>query len=444
MVYSIIIFIVLLFTISIFDFKRVKTFDDYALAGKAQGFWPVYLSMMVSMIGASATLGVADKVWDIGFSAFCWLGVGAIGLLLQGIFISKKIRELNATTLPDIAEKTVGEGAKSLLSLIIAISWIGIIGAQIVSLVKIVKSVATGINENVLIIIIAAVVILHTMLGGQLSVLKTDMLQSGVILVGILGTFIYLYMCKGENNQDIFNNLQMIDSDFGYFDFVYLLFITGGTYFLGPDIISRNIISKDGKTARNATILAAFSIGVIGFIVTMIGMWSLYNLPVMHGENPLIYIMDKIIPTPLAVFLCLALMATLISSADTCLINAATIIEHDLLKRNNVKELRFIILIMGIASLFIALVRSDIIDLLLGAYSIYSPGIVFPLLVAIVSYKKRKINKTLWLAAVILGGIMGLINSYFMIGPKYLPLLGMGLSLVLSLVSVLQSSREKC
>ena len=154
--------------------------------------------------------------------------------------------------------------------------------------------------------------------------------------------------------------------------------------------------------------------------------------------------MRGVMATPLAVLLCLALMATLISSADTCLINAATIIEHDLLKRNNVKELRFIVLIMGIASLFIALVRSDIIDLLLGAYSIYSPGIVFPLLVAIVSYKKRKINKTLWLAAVILGGIMGFINSYFMIGPKYLPLLGMGLSLVLSLVSVLQSSREKC
>ena len=113
-------------------------------------------------------------------------------------------------------------------------------------------------------------------------------------------------------------------------------------------------------------------------------------------------------------------------------------------KRNNVKELRFIVLILGIASLFIALVRSDIIDLLLGAYSIYSPGIVFPLLVAIVSYKKRNINKIIWFAAVMVGGIMGLINSYFMIGPKYLPLLGMILSLVLSIVSVLQSSREKC
>ena len=155
MIYSIILFVIILFTISIFDFKRVKSFEDFAVAGKSQGFWSVYLSLMASMIGASATLGTADKVWDIGFSAFCWLGVGAIGLLLQGILLSKKIRELDATTLPDIADKTVGNGAKALLSLIIAISWIGIIGAQIVSLTKIVKSVVVGVNENALIIIIS-------------------------------------------------------------------------------------------------------------------------------------------------------------------------------------------------------------------------------------------------------------------------------------------------
>lgn len=444
MIYSIIIFILILFTISLFDFKKVKTFDDFAVAGKKQGFWPVYLSMMVSMIGASATLGIGDKVWDIGFSAFCWLGVGAIGLLLQGILLSKKIRELDATTLPDIAEKTVGSGARSLLSLIIAISWVGIIGAQIVSLVKIIKSVAVGVEENVLIIVITAVVLLYTMLGGQLSVVKTDMLQSGVILLGIVGTFIYLYVCKEDNNQEIFNNLQLIDSRFGYYDLVNLLFITGGTYFLGPDILSRTMMSKDGDTAKRATILAAFSLALVGFVVTMIGMWTLYNVPVMHGENPLIYIMDNVIPTPLAILLCLALMATLISSADTCLVNAATIVEHDLLKRDNLKEVRLIVVIMGIGALFIAIAKTDIIDLLLGAYSVYSPGIVFPLFVAIVSYGKRTINKKVWFAAVIIGGLMGVLHSYFMVGPKYLPLLGMFLSLVLSLVSILQTSREKC
>ncbi len=444
MIYSIIIFIILLFIISIFDIKKVKSFDDFALAGKTQGFIPVYLSMMASMIGASATLGITDMVWDIGFSAFWWLGVGAIGLLIQGIFFSKRIRELDVTTLPDIADKTVGGDAKSLLSLVIAISWIGIIGAQIVSLAKIVKSVATGINDNILIIIIAIVVILYTMLGGQMSVVKTDMLKSGVIFAGIIGTFLYLYLYKGENNHDILSNIQLIDSEFGYFDLINILFLTGGTYFLGPDILSRNIMSKDGETAKRATILAAFSLAIIGFVITMIGMWTLYNFPIMHGENPLIYIMDKIIPTPLAILLCLALVSTLISSADTCLINAATIVEHDLLKRNNVKELRLIIAIMGIAALFIGLSKSDIIDLLLVAYSVYSPGIVCPLLIAIMSHKKRRINRKIWFAAVIVGGLMGIMHSYLMIGPEYLPLLGMALSLILSLVSVLQSSKEKC
>ena len=443
MIYSIILFVIILITISIFDFKRVKSFEDFAVAGKSQGFWSVYLSLMASMIGASATLGTAYKVWDIGFSAFCWLGVGAIGLLLQGILLSKKIRELDATTLPDIADKTVGNGAKALLSLIIAISWIGIIGAQIVSLTKIVKSVVVGVNENALIIIIAIVVIFYTMLGGQLSVVKTDMFQSGVIVVGIFGTFIYLFLCKNDNNQDIFNNLQLVDSNFGYFELVNLLFITGGTYFLGPDILSRNIMSKDSKTAQRATIVAAFSLAIVGFVVTMIGMWTLYNIPVMHGENPMIYIMDKVIPTPLAILLCLSLMATLISSADTCLVNAATIVEHDLLKRNNVKEVRIIVGVLGIAALLIALTKSDIIDLLLGAYSVYSPGIVFPLFTSIIFYGKRRINKTIWFTAVILGGVLGLVHSYFMVGPNYLPLLGMLLSLGLSLLSVLQSPKEK-
>ncbi|MBR3833942.1 MAG: sodium:solute symporter family protein [Lachnospiraceae bacterium] len=443
MLYSIIIFIILLFIISVIDFKKVRSFEDFSVAGRKQGLLPVYLSMMASMIGASATLGIADKVWDIGFSAFWWLGVGSVGLFLQGLFLSKKVRELNVTTLPDIADKTVGKGAKSLLSFIIAISWIGIIGAQIVSLAKLIKSVVNVPNENLLIIVISLVVIIYTMLGGQLSVVKTDMLQSGIIFVGILGTFMYLYLYKGENNQDVFNNMQLIDSDFGYFDLINLLFITGGTYFLGPDILSRNIMSKDGKTARNATIISAFSLALIGFIVTMIGMWTLYNLPVMHGENPLIYIMDKVIPTPLAILLCIAIMATLISSADTCLVNAATIVEHDLLKRNSIREIRVIVVIMGIAALIIALTKSDIIDLLLGAYSVYSPGIVFPLLVSIIFYKKRRINKKIWFVAVTVGGLMGIMHSYFMVGPKYLPLLGMLLSLVLSLVSVLQSSKEK-
>jgi len=443
MLYGIIIFIILLFCISIYDFTRVKTFQDFAVAGKKQGLAPVYLSLMTSMIGASATLGVAENVWSIGFSAFWWLGVGAVGLLLQGLFLSEKIRDMDVNTLPDIADKTVGSGAKVLLSLIIAVSWVGIIGAQIVSLSKLFKALLGGTDENFVIIIIAVVVILYTILGGQLSVVKTDMLQAGIIIVGVVSTLIYLFVFKGENNAVIFDNIFLLKDNFNGFDLINLLFITGGTYFLGPDIVSRNIMSKDKKTAKRATYLASISLAVFGIMITLIGMWSLHNIPTLMGKNPLVYIIDTVIPTPLAILFCLALISILLSSADTCLVNAATIVEHDLLKRNKVWQIRVIIGVLGLLALVIALNRSDIIGLLLGAYSVYSPGIVFPLIIAIICYKKRKIIKALWYSAVIIGGILGILQSYFMIGPKYLPLIGMGVSLVLSILSILPNNSKE-
>ncbi|MBQ8412916.1 MAG: hypothetical protein IJX12_04820, partial [Lachnospiraceae bacterium] len=66
---------------------------------------------------------------------------GTFGLILQSIFLSEKIRALNANTLPDIAKITVGNGAKTMLAILIVISWVGIIAAQMVSLSVLVKTI---------------------------------------------------------------------------------------------------------------------------------------------------------------------------------------------------------------------------------------------------------------------------------------------------------------
>ena len=135
--------------------------------------------------------------------------------------------------------------------------------------------------------------------------------------------------------------------------------------------------------------------------------------------------------------LCLALISTLLSSADTCLINAASIVEHDLLRRSKVNEIRIIVCVLGVAGLIIALFKTDIINLLMGAYTIYVTGVVCPLFLAIWFHKKRSLCKGVWYAAVIIGGGLGLLWSYFKIGFEYLPLIGMGISLVLGILSVL-------
>lgn len=437
MLIAIIIYILILIGVGVFDAFKVKTFEDYAVAGKRQSFIFVFLSLMATMIGASATIGMTDRVVQIGFPAFWWLGVGTIGLILQSVLLSEKIRALDANTLPDVAMKTVGKGGKTLLALIIAVSWVGIIAAQIVSIAKIMSFVVTGVNQRNLVIVISVIVILYTLVGGQLSVIKTDAIQSWLIAIGVLATFIYLFTCKGQNNAEIISNVRLLNKDFNMLDWMNLFFITGGAYFLGPDIISRNLVSKDGKTAKKAAFVSGVCLVFFSAVITLTGMWVVSNVGDIGGQNPLLYIINNVVPAPIAVILCLALISTLLSSADTCLINAASIVEYDLLKRDKVNEIRVIVGILGVASLLIALFKSNIIGLLTGAYSIYTPGIVFPLFMAIWFHGKRKVWKPAWYAAVIIGGGMGILNTYLSIGSEYFPLIGMGISLGLSIVSVL-------
>ena len=80
-----------------------------------------------------------------------------------------------------------------------------------------------------------------------------------------------------------------------------------------------------------------------------------------------------------------------------------------------------------------ALAGGDVIGILLKAYSVYVPGVVCPLAVAIVAGRVRRTRT--WLAGVAAGGACGLAGAWGG-GGGWLPVAGMGVSLLLALASV--------
>ena len=140
-------------------------------------------------------------------------------------------------------------------------------------------------------------------------------------------------------------------------------------------------------------------------------------------------------------------MSAILSSIDTCLINASTIFAKDIAKKESVTAVRITVAVIGIFAAGLAILgNGDIMTLLTGAYSIYTPGVIFPLLIAILCYKKKRIRKPVWLLAVLLGGLFGIVGTYFsdwLISLKLpaqimsnLTLIGMGLSLIISILSI--------
>ena len=160
-------------------------------------------------------------------------------------------------------------------------------------------------------------------------------------------------------------------------------------------------------------------------------MWMKYNVsPEEIGEGSVLMYGVSLLPKGVAILLIFGLLSAIVSSTDTCIINASSIFVKDLLGKENVALARIAVLVIGgIAFLLAFFGKSDIMQLLTGAYSVYTPGVIFPLAVAIFAYKKRELNKGIWLAAVIVGGLFGILGSNY-------SLIGMGCSLALSLLSV--------
>ncbi len=441
------LYLILFIVIGIWDIRNIKSFTDYSVAGKKQTSLSVVMTLLATVIGASTTIGITTTVYNIGFPGIWWLAFGAIGLILQSLFLSEKVRSISADTLPDLAARIVGRRAEVIISLIIVISWVGVIAGQLVAMNSLI-TFALGKSSRMIFVITSIIVIAYTAIGGQMSVVKTDKVQLIIILIGVIVCMAYLYITGGDNNADIIRNIELLNDDYKVSNLFTQFFVIGGVYFLGPDIMSRNFISKDGRTAKRAALISGIVLFAFSVVITMIGMWIRYNItPEQMGDMGALMYAISIMPKWTAILLVFGLLSAILSSTDTCIINASSIFVKDILKKESVTGVRITVIAIGIISLMLAAFgQGDIMSLLTGAYSIYTPGVIFPLMIAIFAFNKRKINTGIWVAAVVSGGMFGIAGTYFgsaltNIGVsaafmQYLTLIGMGLSLVLGLISV--------
>ena len=444
---ALLLYLIVFIVIGILDIRNIKSFIDYSAAGKKQNSLSVVMTLLATVIGASTTIGITTTVYNIGFPGIWWLAFGAVGLILQSIFLSEKVRDTGAVTLPDLAGKIAGRPAEVIISLIIVVSWIGVIAGQLVAMNSLI-TFALGRSSRLIFVITSVIVAAYTAIGGQISVVKTDKVQLFIILAGVTACAGYLYITRSENNAVIIQNIRLLNDDYKVSDLFTQFFVIGGVYFLGPDIMSRNFIAKDGKSARRAAGTAGAALFIFSVIITLIGMWVRYNVtPGEMGEMGALMYAVSIMPGWVAVLLIFGLLSAILSSTDTCMINASTIFVKDILKKESVAGVRIAVVVTGLMALALAVFgQGDIMSLLTGAYSIYTPGVIFPLTAAILAYKKRRMNLCIWIAAVAAGGIFGILGTYFgtaltdagvpAVIMDHLTLIGMGVSLVLSLFSI--------
>ena len=179
---------------------RERELNAFLTAGGSAGALLCAFSLVSTIIGGSATLGMGALAQKVGPAAFWWLGVGAIGLFLHGLIIAPVVRKLPVVTLPDVLRHLAGPAAEKWAGAIIALSWAAVTAAQFTALRALLHSLSGGMTAEVLYVLLAAGIVLHTALGGQRGILRADFLHTILLLGGFSAAALW---CVMERSADI-------------------------------------------------------------------------------------------------------------------------------------------------------------------------------------------------------------------------------------------------
>ncbi len=414
--------------------KKARGVDDFFVAGRKGSTLLITGSLLATIVGGSATVGMAGLGFTQGLTGAWWLLVGSIGLVILGLFLAEKVRKFALYTLPELVEKQYDARVALASSLLIVVAWVGIIAGQIIASGKILSVLGIG-SPLLWMVLFTIVFIVYTVLGGQYAVIRTDTLQAIIIFAGIFGGLALLlsYLGGWSGLKACLSPEQFafpFSSQFGGYELAKYLLLVGLTYVVGPDMYSRLFCAKDGKTARASVFWTALLIIPFAVGITLIGMGASALFPQISSEQALPMVMKEVLPPFLGSIVLAALLCAVMSSADTCLLSASTILTVDIIGRfkpslsqEKILSLsRWGIVVLGLCSLILALTLKGIISALLFAYTIYTCGLILPVIAGF--YKNRlRVTPLGALVAIVGGGSAALISQLFDI--KYLDLGGL-------------------
>jgi SSS family solute:Na+ symporter len=356
-----------------------------------------------------------------GLTGAWWLLVGSVGLLVLGFFFARKVRSAALYTLPELVERQYDRRMSLAASILIVIAWVGVVAGQIVAAGTVLSILGIG-SVAFWMAAFTIVCVVYAILGGQFSIIRTDVFQAVLLFLGIFVALTLVFSQVG--------GLDGLKTSLppGYFSFptspefdwkmlLSLLILVGATYVVGPDMYSRLFCARGEKTAQRSTLLSAFLFIPLAFAIVFIGMAARVLYPEISAEGAFPQVITSVLSPGLSGLILAALVAALMSSADTCLLTQSVILTEDIVKRvypalderKTIFVTRLSLIGLGLVALGLAMTLRGVISSLLFAYTIFTCGLVVPVIAGFYKEKLRATPRGA-LVALIGGGLLGLLG----------------------------------
>jgi SSS family solute:Na+ symporter len=388
-------YFLLLVLIGVQTMRRVKSPDDFAVAGN-RIIWPVYFgSLAAAFLGGGASLGVAGAAMRDGYVymfAFCAFGVQTV---LVGYFVAPRLKNyIGAHTLGDIMEAHYGRPARLVTGILSVVLCAGILGAQALAIGTVVNA-TLDVPTVPAVIIGMGVVVLYSSFGGAWAVIQTDLLQF-VFLGVLLPVALLIGLDAVGGPSALLDSVPaehlsfMGDYSPAQFLTLFAALLLGET--LVPPYAQRTFSTPDSRHARKGYALAGFFSFFFFFTSASLGLIALVLYPDIESDQALPTVVMNLMPVGVLGLVVAALMAVVMSTASSYLNSTAVVLTKDIYQPLSATELppsrrltveRATSVVVGAGATIFALSVPSIVDALLYSYTLWAPTVIVPLFGAV-------------------------------------------------------------
>ena len=321
-------------TLGYLGYRRTRTTADFIVAGRTLGALVGGATLAATQISAGTFVGTVGLHYMAGV-CFAWVWPGAwLGWIVSVVFVAPKLRASGALTIPDYFARRYGAPARTVAATLIGVAYTIFLVAQYKASGIIVHAVL-GWPEWTGIALILASTTIYSLLGGLHGGARIDLLQSVVMVTGVVSAVPYLLGHLG-GLDGLARQLAAIDPRLlGWFYGWRELLAFGAAFGLSlaatPLEITRFLAMRDLTTARYAVGVAFIFQATIGASIMMIGLSMRALFPDLPSGDLASSVMAAHVLTPIAgSLLVVAAFSAIMSTVNALLLVAAASLVHDI------------------------------------------------------------------------------------------------------------------
>ena len=364
-IYTLIAFVLyflVILGIGIYSFRRSKNVSDYFLGGRKLGPWTTAISAQASDMSGWLLLGLPGSIFVSGLTE-SWIAIGLfIGTYLNWRFIAARLRRMSSAagdsiTIPEYFQKRFNSKSpvvRFFCAAIIFVFFLVYTASAFSSGAKLFNFVF-GVDYIIALTIGTVLIIAYTFLGGFLAVCWTDLIQGILMFVALVVVPIICVINTPDfsavtfPSESYFSMFEAADGGFAWQTILSGL-AWGLGYFGMPHILVRFMGIKSADMIKKSRIIAivwvfvtlgaAVFVGVAGYAYLHTpGNEALLTSFEALGDSEKIFMFlsSSLLPAILAGVILCAILAAIMSTADSQLLVTASAVTNDIFKLFNKK-----------------------------------------------------------------------------------------------------------